>query len=167
MIFYVSSIVSRPFNPAQCMLFYISDKVTGPFYLATIFILLCSCYSFLSLWPRPNVCYSMFMSKYPAPFIARNDMLFDCMRMQCADGLALAYLATDENLTAVDENFIPKFSGRHRGMSEAVSQYLRTFRICLRTFSMSGYKLVTILSPQNTYPVAAMPLCLLFMSASL
>ena len=91
----------------------------------------------------------MFMSKYPAPFIARNDMLFDCMRMQCADGLALAYLATDENLTAVAENLISKSPGHHRGMSEAVSQYLRTFRICLRRFSMSGYRLVVSMTEEG------------------
>ena len=66
-----------------------------------------------------------------------------------SDGLALAYLVTDENLTAVAENFISKSPGRHRGMSEAVSQYLRTFRICLRRFRMSGYRLVVSMTEEG------------------
>ena len=66
-----------------------------------------------------------------------------------SDGLALAYLATDENLTAVAENFISKLSGRYRGMSKAVSQYLRTFRICLRRFRMSGYRLVVSMTEEG------------------
>ena len=50
-----------PSSPAHCMSFYVPDLACCLFNTGTTYVILCSCNSILSLWPRHNVCYSMFL----------------------------------------------------------------------------------------------------------
>ena len=58
------------------MVFYVPEKLSRPFDPDQVYVIACVSYSISPLQPRPNVCYSMFLMKYPAPSTPAQCMSF-------------------------------------------------------------------------------------------
>ena len=65
-----------PAAQAQHMLFYVPDLVSRSFNTGTMYVILCSWYSILPLWPMHNLCYSVFLFLSPASATPAQCMLF-------------------------------------------------------------------------------------------